>query len=68
MQKLIEPEKPAVTLHGIVEKIIPENSIVPEKAQIPVEDADHLLQGGSRRKYFARRERQEGGAETGRSC
>jgi len=42
MQKLIEPEKPAVILHGTVEKIIPENNIVPEKAQISIEDADHF--------------------------
>jgi len=42
MQKLFEPEKPAVTLHGTVEKIIPGNSAEPEKAQVAVDDADHL--------------------------
>ncbi len=42
MLKLIEPEKPAAILTGTVEKIIPGNSIAPEKAQISVEDAEHL--------------------------
>ena len=42
MQKLFEPEKPAVTLHGTVEKIIPGNRAEPEKAQVAVDDADHL--------------------------
>jgi hypothetical protein len=42
MPKLSEPEKPAVTLPGTVEKIIPGSVIAPEKAQITVEDADHL--------------------------
>jgi hypothetical protein len=37
-----KPEKPAVTLPGTVEKIIPENSVQPEKAQIAVEGAEHL--------------------------
>jgi len=37
-----ESEKPKVTLAGTVEKIIPANSIAPEKAQIAVEGADHL--------------------------
>jgi hypothetical protein len=37
-----EPKKPAVTLPGTVEKIIPANQIAPEKAQIAVEGADHL--------------------------
>lgn len=34
--------KPAVTLPGTVEKIIPANTIAPEKAQIAVEGAEHL--------------------------
>jgi hypothetical protein len=42
MQKLFEPEKPAVTLHGTVEKIIPENSASPEKAQVSVDGAEQL--------------------------
>jgi hypothetical protein len=42
MAKLIEPEKPAVTFPGTVEKIIPGSVIAPEKAQISVEDAEHL--------------------------
>ncbi len=42
MPKLIELEKPAVILLGIVEKIIPANGIAGEKAQISVEDAEHL--------------------------
>jgi hypothetical protein len=42
MAKLIEPEKPAVILSGTVEKIIPGSSIANEKAQISVEDAEHL--------------------------
>ena len=42
MAKSSEPEKPAVTLPGTVEKIIPGNSIANEKAQISVEDAEHL--------------------------
>jgi hypothetical protein len=37
-----ETKKPAVTLPGTVEKIIPANQIAPEKAQIAVEGADHL--------------------------
>jgi hypothetical protein len=37
-----EPQKPAVTLPGTVEKIIPANPIAPEKAQISVEGAEHL--------------------------
>jgi hypothetical protein len=37
-----EPEKPAVTLPGTVEKIIPANIVGPEKAQISVEGAEHL--------------------------
>jgi hypothetical protein len=36
------PDKPAVTLPGTVEKIIPANSIQTEKAQISVEGAEHL--------------------------
>ena len=36
-------EKPSVTLPGKVEKIIPAiASVIPEKAQIAVEGADHL--------------------------
>ena len=42
MEKAIEPEKPAVTLEGTVEKIIPGNHVETEKAQITVEDAEHL--------------------------
>jgi uncharacterized cupredoxin-like copper-binding protein len=42
MAKLHDQEKPAVTLPGTVEKIIPANTIEPEKAQISVEGADHL--------------------------
>lgn len=42
MEKPIEPEKPAVTLEGTVEKIIPGSPVETEKAQIAVEDADHL--------------------------
>ena len=42
MLKLIELEKPAVILTGTVEKIIPANSFAPEKAQISVEDSEHL--------------------------
>jgi hypothetical protein len=34
--------KPAVSLPGTVDKIIPENSVEPEKAQISVEGGDHL--------------------------
>jgi hypothetical protein len=37
-----EREKPAVTLPGTVEKIIPANPVAPEKAQIAVEGAEHL--------------------------
>jgi hypothetical protein len=37
-----ESKKPAVTLPGTVEKIIPANTIAPEKAQIAIEGADHL--------------------------
>jgi hypothetical protein len=36
------PDKPAVTLPGTVEKIIPANSIQTEKAQISIEGAEHL--------------------------
>jgi hypothetical protein len=37
------PEKPSVTLPGTVEKIIPSpDPREPEKAQINIEDADHL--------------------------
>lgn len=42
MQKLFEPEKPAVTLHGTVEKIIPGNSVVTERAQVSVDGGEHL--------------------------
>jgi hypothetical protein len=42
MTKSSEPEKPAVTLPGTVEKIIPANRVEPEKAQIAVEGADDL--------------------------
>jgi uncharacterized cupredoxin-like copper-binding protein len=42
MSKLNEQEKPSVTLRGTVEKIIPGNSIGAEKAQISVQDAEHL--------------------------
>jgi hypothetical protein len=42
MSKLPDQEKPAVTLPGTVEKIIPENRVEPEKAQIAVEGAEHL--------------------------
>jgi hypothetical protein len=42
MSKLPEQEKPAVTLPGTVEKIIPENRVEPEKAQISVEGAEPL--------------------------
>ena len=42
MAKPSEPEKTAVTLQGTVKKIIPGNSIGTEKAQISVQDADHL--------------------------
>lgn len=39
----VSPNKPAVTLPGIVEKIIkPAAPTEPEKAQIAVEGADHL--------------------------
>lgn len=35
--------KPKVTKHGVVEKVIPPpHPTMPEKAQIAVEDADHL--------------------------
>ncbi len=37
-----EQEKPAVTLPGTVEKIIPANPVAPERAQIAVEGAEHL--------------------------
>jgi len=37
-----EQQKPAVTLPGTVEKIIPANPIAPEKAQISIEAAEHL--------------------------
>jgi hypothetical protein len=37
------PEKPSVTLPGVVEKIIPAvGSVIPEKAQISVEGAEDL--------------------------
>ncbi len=42
MPKASEPEKPAVTLPATVEKIIPGSVVAPEKAQISVEDAEHL--------------------------
>jgi hypothetical protein len=42
MLKLIEPDKPAVILTGTVERIVPANSLAPEKAQISVEDSEHL--------------------------
>ncbi|MGB8542628.1 MAG: hypothetical protein WCD49_13425 [Candidatus Acidiferrales bacterium] len=42
MPEETESKKPAVTLPGTVEKIIPANQIAPEKAQIAVEGADHL--------------------------
>ena len=42
MAETSKPEKPAVTLPGTVEKIIPENPVEPEKAQISVEGAEHL--------------------------
>jgi hypothetical protein len=37
-----EPEKPAVTLPGTVERIIPPTAAEPEKAQIAVEGAEDL--------------------------
>jgi hypothetical protein len=37
-----QEQKPAVTLPGTVEKIIPASSFAPEKAQISVEGAEHL--------------------------
>jgi hypothetical protein len=37
-----EPEKPAVTLPGTVEKIIPASVVGAEKAQISVPDAEDL--------------------------
>jgi len=42
MPKWTEPEKPALTLRGTVDKILPANDIGPEKAQISVGDAEHL--------------------------
>jgi len=42
MPETSKPEKPTVTLPGTVEKIIPKNSVQPERAQISVEGADHL--------------------------
>ena len=42
MPNLSEPEKPAVTLPGTVEKIIPANVVAAEKAQISVPDAEDL--------------------------
>jgi hypothetical protein len=42
MPETSKPEKPAVTLPGTVEKIIPENSVQAEKAQISVHAADDL--------------------------
>ena len=42
MSKSSEPAKPAVTLPGTVEKVIPGNNVVPEKAQVTVEGAEHL--------------------------
>jgi hypothetical protein len=42
MPEATESKKPGVTLPGTVEKIIPANTIAPEKAQIAVEGADHL--------------------------
>jgi hypothetical protein len=35
-------QKPTVTLQGVVEKIIPENIVGPEKAQISVHGAEHM--------------------------
>ena len=37
-----EPQKPAVTLPGTVEKIISANPVAPEKAQISIEGVEHL--------------------------
>jgi hypothetical protein len=42
MPEATESKKTALTLPGTVEKIIPANTIAPEKAQIAVEGADHL--------------------------
>jgi hypothetical protein len=42
MPNLTEPGKPTVTLTGTVGTIIPANSVEGEKAQIAVEDAEHL--------------------------
>ena len=42
MPNSIEPAKPSLTLQGTVEKVIPGNSITPEKAQILVETDEHL--------------------------
>jgi hypothetical protein len=42
MSKASEAEKPAVTLPGTVEQIIPANSFQAEKAQISVDDAEDL--------------------------
>ncbi|HXN98675.1 MAG TPA: hypothetical protein VN881_06340 [Candidatus Acidoferrales bacterium] len=42
MPETSKPEKPTVTLPGTVEKIIPQNRVEPEKAQISVEGAEHL--------------------------
>jgi|HubBroStandDraft_6_1064221.scaffolds.fasta_scaffold163388_2 hypothetical protein len=42
MPKWTEFEKPALTLRGTVDKILPANNIGPEKAQISVSDAEHL--------------------------
>ena len=44
MPDSVNPEKPAVTLPGTVERIIPANSVASEKAQISVQDAEHLYQ------------------------
>ena len=54
MPNLSEPEKPAVTLPGTVEKIIPANVVAAEKAQISVPDAEDLYREIRRRKYFER--------------
>jgi hypothetical protein len=39
---MTESEKPAVTLPGTVEKILPANVVGPEKAQISIEGAEDL--------------------------
>ena len=42
MPNLSEPEKPAVTFPGTVEKIIPASVVAAEKVQISVPDAEDL--------------------------